>query len=55
MIPYFNGKKLCVVAHVCHFSDVRNVSRRVEVQASLSRKQDPISKITTTKRAGGVP
>jgi hypothetical protein len=28
---------------------------RIEVQARLGEKQDPISKITKTKRAGGTP
>jgi hypothetical protein len=32
----------------------RSTNRKIEVQPGLGKKRDPISKITTSKRAGGV-
>jgi hypothetical protein len=33
---------------------VGNINRRITVQAGLGEKREPISKITTAKRAGGM-
>jgi hypothetical protein len=39
------------VVHTCHPSDDRNlkIGLRIEVQASLGKKQEPIAKITRAK------
>jgi hypothetical protein len=55
--PYLNRKKLDVVTHVCHPTYGRKHKIEISstmVQASLEKKQDPISKITRSKRVGGV-
>jgi hypothetical protein len=42
-------------AHACHLNSYRKLKiRRMVVLASLSKKQDPVFKITRPKRAGGV-
>jgi hypothetical protein len=43
-----------VVSHACQPSYVGSTNREIVVQASLGINKDPISKITNTKRAGGM-
>jgi hypothetical protein len=38
----------------CHPNYAGNINRRIVIQDSPSIKLDPISKITNTKKAGGV-
>jgi hypothetical protein len=52
--PHLNGKKLEVVARACHHIYGRKYKIRITVQSGLGKKQDPISKITRAKRAGGM-
>jgi hypothetical protein len=48
-------KLLVVVVQACHTSYCTgNINRRIVIQDSPSIKLDPISKITNTKKAGGV-
>jgi hypothetical protein len=42
------------VEHASHSSYNRSINRRIEIQAGPGKKQDPISKITNIKRAGGM-
>jgi hypothetical protein len=48
--PHLNRKKLGVVVHICHPSNCRKPKTR----PVWGKKEDPISKITRAKRAGGV-
>jgi hypothetical protein len=50
--PISMEKKVGVVTGACHPCDIKKPSF---VQYSLGKKQDPIFKITTAKRAGRVP
>jgi hypothetical protein len=43
-----------VVAHTCHPATVVKCKNSITVQARMSKKQDPISKITRAKRADGM-
>jgi hypothetical protein len=45
---------LDTVALTCHPGNRENTNRRIAVLAGSSIKQDAISKITSTKRAGGI-
>jgi hypothetical protein len=50
---YLKGKKLDMVC-VCHLRDSGKHKTRIAVQAGLNKKQDPMSKITRVKKAGGM-
>jgi hypothetical protein len=54
--PHLNNNKKVGCGSTCLPSQltVGNINRRIAVQAELDKKQDPISKITRAKRAGGV-
>jgi hypothetical protein len=43
-----------VLACTVILAKVGNLNRRIKVQTSLSKKQDPISKIARVKRAGSM-
>jgi hypothetical protein len=43
-----------MVAHTVIPGVAGNVNRRVTVQAGPGKKQEPVSKITRAKRAGGM-
>jgi hypothetical protein len=48
-------KKVGMVPHACHLNFMAgNVKRKIIIQASLGKKQDPISKITREKRVAGM-
>jgi hypothetical protein len=40
--------------HIPVISAIQEITNRITIQIGLGIKQDPISKITNTKRAGGV-
>jgi hypothetical protein len=49
--PHLNGKKLDMGACVV-IPAIGSINRRTVVQPGLVKKQDPVSKMTRTKRAG---
>jgi hypothetical protein len=51
--PHLN-QWLDMVACACHVICVGRINKKITVHAGLGQKQDPISKITNVKRAGGV-
>jgi hypothetical protein len=51
---HLNGKKVAVMAHACYFSYGKAYIKRIMVQTSLGKKQDPISKITKASKCRGM-
>jgi hypothetical protein len=41
-----------MVAHTCHSNYMKSLNRRITVQSSLGKKQNPLSKITKAKGLG---
>jgi heterodisulfide reductase subunit A-like polyferredoxin len=52
--PISTNKKPGVVVHTCHPNYTGRISKKSVVQAGLSLKGDPISKITNAKQSQGV-